>query len=29
MTLIEAIGGTPLFELPRIASGIPGLRLLA
>ena len=29
MMLIEAIGGTPLLELPRIASGIPGLRLLA
>jgi cysteine synthase B len=29
MRLIEAIGGTPLLELPRIAAGVPGLRLLA
>jgi cysteine synthase B len=27
--LLDAIGGTPLLELPRIASGVPGLRLLA
>jgi len=27
--LIEAIGGTPLLELTRIASDVPGLRLLA
>jgi S-sulfo-L-cysteine synthase (O-acetyl-L-serine-dependent) len=29
MKLIEAIGGTPLLELTRIAADIPGLRLLA
>lgn len=29
MRVIDAIGGTPLLELPRIASGVPGLRLLA
>jgi cysteine synthase B len=29
MRVIDAIGGTPLLELPRIASDVPGLRLLA
>jgi len=29
MRVIDAIGGTPLIELPRIASDVPGLRLLA
>ncbi|HEV8609816.1 MAG TPA: cysteine synthase family protein [Thermoanaerobaculia bacterium] len=29
MKLIEAIGGTPLLELPRVAADVPGLRLLA
>lgn len=29
MRLLDAIGGTPLLELPRIASSVPGLRLLA
>ncbi|HSE63700.1 MAG TPA: cysteine synthase family protein [Thermoanaerobaculia bacterium] len=29
MRVIDAIGGTPLIELPRIASDLPGLRLLA
>ena len=29
MRLIDAVGGTPLLELPRIASSVPGLRLLA
>jgi cysteine synthase B len=29
MSVIDAIGGTPLIELPRIASDVPGLRLLA
>ncbi|HEX5135251.1 MAG TPA: cysteine synthase family protein, partial [Thermoanaerobaculia bacterium] len=29
MRLIDAVGGTPLLELPRIASKVPGLRLLA
>ncbi|HEU5250587.1 MAG TPA: cysteine synthase family protein [Thermoanaerobaculia bacterium] len=29
MRLLDAIGRTPLLELPRIASSVPGLRLLA
>ncbi|HSS45144.1 MAG TPA: PLP-dependent cysteine synthase family protein [Thermoanaerobaculia bacterium] len=29
MNLLEAVGGTPLFALARIASDVPGLRLLA
>ena len=29
MRLIDAVGRTPLLELPRIASSVPGLRLLA
>jgi S-sulfo-L-cysteine synthase (O-acetyl-L-serine-dependent) len=29
MRLIDAVGGTPLLELARIASSVPGLRLLA
>jgi cysteine synthase B len=29
MRLIDAVGGTPLLELQRIASKVPGLRLLA
>jgi cysteine synthase B len=29
MRVIDAIGRTPLIELPRIASDVPGLRLLA
>ena len=27
VTLVDAIGGTPLLALDRVASGIPGLRL--
>jgi len=29
VNLLDAIGRTPLFELPRIAAGVPGLRLFA
>jgi cysteine synthase B len=29
MRVIDAIGGTPLLQLPRIAADVPGLRLLA
>jgi cysteine synthase B len=29
LRLIDAVGNTPLLELPRIASSVPGLRLLA
>ena len=29
MNLVDAIGGTPLLDLTRIASDVPGLRLLA
>lgn len=29
MRLLDAVGRTPLLELPRIASSVPGLRLLA
>ncbi len=29
MKLLDAIGGTPLLELPRIAADVPGLRLFA
>lgn len=29
MRVIDAIGGTPLLQLPRIASDVPGLQLLA
>jgi S-sulfo-L-cysteine synthase (O-acetyl-L-serine-dependent) len=29
MRLIDAVGGTPLLELPRISSDVPNLRLLA
>ena len=27
--LLDAVGGTPLLELPRVAADVPGLRLLA